>query len=238
MKFPTYKKDLDISYTLGFYPTIELLKFKPRSVKCVIYSSKAKNSTGFEQLMSFCKKNLVPFIEDEKNVDKLSNKDNTYVVGIFEKFVTNLDSTADHLLLFSPKDIGNLGMIFRSAVGFNRNNIAIISDSVDSFNPKVIRASVGAFFQCNVEYFNTFGEYVSRFNHTIYSLDIRANKFLNEVSFESPNSIIFGTEGEGLPDDILLKTNTVLIPFESNKIDSLNLANSVSIVLYHLYLKN
>ena len=58
-----------------------------------------------------------------------------------------------------PSDMGNLGTIIRTAVGFGCTDIGIISPAVDAYNPKVIRGSMGSFFKVNLQYFDSFEEY-------------------------------------------------------------------------------
>ena len=84
----------------------------------------------------------------------------------------------NHVVLVSPTDSGNLGTIIRTMIGLNINNLAIIENgkdtqnkveleksntSVDIFNPKTIRASMGSIFNINIEYFKNYDEYEIKF---------------------------------------------------------------------------
>ena len=53
---------------------------------------------------------------------------------------------ANHVVLVNPGDMGNMGTIIRTMLGFNYSNLAIIKPGVDVFDPRVIRASMGALF--------------------------------------------------------------------------------------------
>jgi TrmH family RNA methyltransferase len=54
-------------------------------------------------------------------------------------------------------------------LGFNFKNLAIIKPAVDMFDPLVVRASMGAIFSINFEYFNSIEEYISKFSaHHLY----------------------------------------------------------------------
>lgn len=237
MRLKTYKKEFDYSYTLGILPTIELILKKPALVTEVIFSKPAVNNIDFSKLDKLCQDNYIDLREDTYLVGALAQKDNTTVIGVFKKFTMSLEQDKNHVLLYKPTDIGNLGMIIRSSVGFNRPNIGIIDNAVDCFNPKVIRASMGAFFSCNIEYFADLQSYLRKYGNHIYAFDIKAKETIDNLEYKKLNSFLFGTEGDGLPDSILNQCSTVKIKFDSNSIESLNLANAVSIALYSDFVK-
>ena len=54
------------------------------------------------------------------------------------------------LMLDDIQDPGNLGTIIRSAVAFNIDTIVISNDSVDIYNPKVVRSNQGMMFHTNI----------------------------------------------------------------------------------------
>lgn len=49
---------------------------------------------------------------------------------------------ARHVVLHNPSDVGNVGTILRSALGFGFRDVAIIRPGVDPFDPRVLRASM------------------------------------------------------------------------------------------------
>ena len=65
----------------------------------------------------------------------------------------------NHVVLVNPGDMGNMGTIMRTMLGFNYYNLAIIRPGVDVFDPRVLRASMGAMFHLNIEYFDSFEDY-------------------------------------------------------------------------------
>lgn len=126
--------------------------------------------------------------------------------------------------------MGNLGTIIRSSVGFGILNIAIIKPAVDLFSPKVIRSSMGAIFNVNIEYFDNFNAYLKE-KRNCYPFMLKATTSLSDVVIKEPYSLIFGPEASGL-DDSYLNVGCPLIIRHNNTIDSLNLDNAVSIALY------
>ena len=103
------------------------------------------------------------------------------------------------LYLYQVSDPGNMGTLFRSAAWFGFTHIALSPDCVDPFNPKVVRAGMGAHFglsiHSNIE-LNLFTD-----SHTLIGADHRGN----DVSdFKSPEKfvLILGSEAHGLSKDI------------------------------------
>ena len=142
-------------------------------------------------------------------------------------------SNSNHIVLVNPSNMGNLGTIIRSAVGFNIHDLVIIRPGVDSFDPKVIRSSMGAIFNINIKYFDSFDDYFKLFNdRNFYPFMLKAKDSLQEIKKEDKKySLIFGNEGAGLPDEFL-KVGTPVIIRHTKDIDSLNLDNAVAIALY------
>ena len=227
-----YKKtDLE-SYTLGTTLTLELLNKKIEYVKRVyIHSKQDKNETYFK-IKDICDKNHIEIIYSDKIINTLSDKDNCYIIGVFEKFKTDINYLTNHIVLVNPSNMGNLGTIIRSSIGFGINNLIIISPGVDIFDPKVIRSSMGAIFNMNFAYFDSFMDYAKlATDRDFYPFMLKAKTNLSDVKVRRNYSLIFGNEASGLPDDYL-NIGEPLIIKHTNNIDSLNLDNAVSIALY------
>ncbi|MFH1697896.1 MAG: TrmH family RNA methyltransferase, partial [Candidatus Omnitrophota bacterium] len=150
--------------------------------------------------------------------------------GVFNKYTTTLDTSSNHVVLCNPDDMGNLGTICRTMLAYDFNNLAIIKPAADIFNPKVIRASMGAVFSLNVEQFSSFEEYQHKFSNTTYTFMSDGNTLLDSVIFKKPCSLVFGNESQGLSQEFKKIGTSVKIP-QSTKVDSLNLSIAVGISL-------
>ena len=228
----TYKKECDYSYTLGAFLTIELLKFKPEHAFYVAVSSKADESEGVKKIRALCAKSNIPCETNDKQIEKVSPKQNCFAVGFFKKYECKLSSVDRQLVLVNPSDAGNLGTILRTAVGFNTPDIAIIKPAVDIFEPKTVRASMGAIFHANFKYFDSFEDYKKLGKRNFYPFMLTGAKPLPNLTLQKPYSLVFGNEGSGLPECFKDEGQTVIIP-QSKLIDSLNLQTAVAIALYH-----
>ncbi len=233
-KYRTYKKDLDYSYTLGIFLTIELLKHKPEQVITVIIHSKGSSSEGINKIKKMCREKNISCETNDKLIEILSPKKNCFAIGIFAKYEEKLAKDENHLVLVNPSDSGNLGTIIRTGLGFGVNNLAIIKPGVDIFDPKTVRASMGALFNIAFTYFDSFSLYQNHFsNHDFYPFMLDAKIKIYDVKRNpaNPFSLIFGNEASGLDESFKNIGNSVIIPHD-NTIDSLNLSIAAGIALY------
>lgn len=226
-----YKKDADYSYTLGAFPTFEMIDAKPEVVRKVFVDS---SFTDKDRLYSICNKNKISIEVNDKLVKKLSDKENCYVAGVFDKYTCNLDAYKPHIVLVNPSNMGNLGTILRTAVGFGIYNIAIIQPCADVFNPKTVRSSMGALFRLNFSLYESFEDYRQEFGkHEIYTFMLNGEKTLTLDNCPKAElySLVFGNEATGLDDSYLKVGTSIMIP-QSPYVDSLNLTIAVGIGAY------
>lgn len=231
MEIKTYKKDAEYSYTLGAFPTIELLKTRPDEVLEVYVHS---TFTDIQTIEELTRPHGIPVLRQDKVINKLSDKENCFVVGILKKYQDTLQKDKSHIVLVNPSNMGNMGTIIRTAVGFGIKNLAIISRGVDVFHPKTIRASMGALFRINCQYFKSFEEYEAAYsNHEIFCFMLNAKRQLTVKNCPKPElfSLVFGNEATGLDDSYLEKGTSIIIP-QSEEVDSLNITIAAGVGMY------
>lgn len=227
-----YRKEDPNSYALGMTLTIELLKTRPQSVRCVYVHSLCKDVAPFAPI---CEQYHIPVVQSDKPFNILSQKENCFVIADFDKQSYVLDKNANHIVLVNPSNAGNLGTILRSACGFGVNDIAIISPAVDVYDPKTVRSSMGAIFHTRVAYFDSFAQYQTKYgDRAFYPFMLKATTTLKTVRPAYPCSLIFGNEATGLPDEYL-SVGTAVIIRHTDEIDSLNLPIAASIALYQFF---
>lgn len=238
MKILKYKHDLNFSYAFGATLTYELLKENPKLINRVYISSKANETQGMVEIKDLCNKNNIEIIESDKAFNILSPKDNCFIISEFKKENKNLNN-GNHIVLVNPSNAGNMGTIFRTASGFGYKDIAIIGNAVDYYDPKVVRASMGAIFHLNIKTYETIDEYIKDFpQQKLYAFMLRNSKSIHEIKKVNNNySLIFGNEATGLPDNYSNFCESVIIP-HTNNIDSLNLPIASSIAMYEFTKEN
>ena len=235
VKLKIYKKEYAYSYTIGAYPTIELLKYKPETVREVYLHSKYEDCSMIEKL---CKNH--PIIRDNKVFERIGANDNSFVLGVFQKYEMKLNTNKPHIVLVNPDDMGNLGTIIRSIIVLGYKDLAIITPAADIYNPKTIRASMGALFKLNFQHFASFNNYKTIFTkHKFFPFMLVAKKMLNYENCPRVElfSLIFGNEARGLEKSFLSVGQAIQIP-QTSEVDSLNLAIATAIGVYTFALKN
>jgi len=226
-----YKKSDQHSYVFGAYSVIRLIREKPEIIRGVLIHSKYGD---IPSLIRLCESVNLPYLISDKTINRLSNKENIYVIGIFNKYKSIIHAAQPHIVLIHPRDMGNLGTIIRTADGFNIKNIAIIGPAADIFNPKTIRASMGSLFSVKFQYFDSFLDYQAKFSsHELYPFMLKGALPLEERVRDSSFlfSLIFGNESSGLPDEFSQIGKPTKIP-QSLTLDSLNLGVAVGVATY------
>ena len=231
MEIKSYKKEAEYTYTLGAFPTIELLKTRPQEVLEVYVHS---TFTDIETIEALTKPYQIPILRQDKTIHKLSDKENCFVIGVVKKYRDTLRADKSHIVLVNPSNMGNMGTIIRTAIGFGIKDMAIISPGVDVFHPKTIRASMGALFRINFQYFNSFEDYEAAYpKHEIFCFMLNAKRQLTVDNCPKPDlfSLVFGNEATGLDDSYLTKGTSVIIP-QSDEVDSLNITIAAGVGMY------
>jgi TrmH family RNA methyltransferase len=226
-----YRKDFQHSYSNGVYSTIELFKYRPGNVVKLLLSSSGGNNEGIVRIKELCKKYDVPYEVNDKIINRISLNGKHLAVGVFKKYATHLDAEKNHVMLVNPGDMGNLGTIARTMLGFGVRNLALIRPAVDTFDPKVIRASMGSLFGLSVEYFDGLESYREKFGHNLYLFMTGGHQQIDQINKKSPFTLVFGNESSGLPRELEKLGTKVTIPHEK-VIDSLNISVAVGIALY------
>lgn len=139
------------------------------------------------------------------------------------------------VLLEDIKDAGNLGTILRTSAAFEIDAVVLYGDTVDLYNPKCVRSSVGNLWKIpvlEISDLSIFDGY-----ERIATLPKAENTiWLKDYQPHDKVLIMFGTESSGLSDSLkAIATKNVTIEMSDN-VESLNLSISAGIILYKLSL--
>jgi len=133
------------------------------------------------------------------------------------------------------QDPGNLGTIIRSADAFGASGIILSKGTVDLYNPKVVRSTMGSLFHLpiiTVEDEKETIEHLKQKGVKIIATAVDAKRIVNDVDLKGPIAVLVGNEGAGLPEDVVkLADETVKIPMPGEA-ESLNVGVSTAIFLY------
>ena len=137
------------------------------------------------------------------------------------------------IYLHEIQDPGNLGTILRTLAWFGNFRCLLSPGSVDPYNPKVVRSSMGAIFHAPMELDVELDSLRTRFER-IACLDMNGDR-LQSASFKTFDCYLFGNEARGVPREQLVALNAQ--PFTipgCGAIESLNLASTVNMCAYEL----
>lgn len=233
-KLEAYSHQLDYSYAPGIFPSHALLNARPELARRLLVRSDAAESEGVRALMEKCAALNVRTETADRALERISRKENCYAALVFDKFSCELSQTGNHIVLVNPSDMGNLGTILRACLGFSLPDLAIIRPAADVFDPRVVRASMGALFSMRVGLFDSFEAYRAAYpEHALYPFMLDGSLPLPQAcrAAKAPWSLVFGNEATGLPPRFAQLGQPVRIP-QSDAIDSLNLAIAVSVAAY------
>ena len=228
-----YSAKLPYAYAPGIYSSHALLDMNPSCAKRLLLHSSALQSEGCITLQKRCEALGIRWEIADAALHRISRKENCYAAIVFEKVLSALSGSDPHIVLQQPSDMGNLGTILRTCLGFSFVDIALIRPAADLFDPRTVRASMGALFGVRVQYFDAFEEYRDNYPaHLLYPFMLDGAPLHQMTSIpEEPYALIFGNEAAGLPASFSQIGRPLRIA-HSGRIDSLNLANAVSIGVY------
>ncbi len=196
------------------------------------------SSTSQSPVDRFLKKIV---ITTEPVLKKISATDSVpEVVAVARKKhydIKDLKDVKKVVLLENIKDLGNLGTILRTSVAFGVDAVVLYGrECADIYNPKCVRSTVGNLWKIPVVYIEDFEEIKRVFKgfERVATLP-RANNYLKNFEVKTPFVVMFGSEADGLSDELAnLSTERVKIEM-SDSVESLNLSVSCAVVLYKLF---
>lgn len=145
-----------------------------------------------------------------------------------------------NIVLLEPEIPANTGNIGRTCVATN-TRLHLIEPLGFRLDEKALkRAGMDYWKDLDVTTYINFEDFLEKNpDAKIYMATTKAQKCYTDVAFESDCYIMFGKESAGIPEELLLenKENCIRIPMVGD-IRSLNLGNSVAIVLYEALRQN
>ncbi len=174
-------------------------------------------------------------------IEEVADTDNPQeIIAVVNEPKTSLDEVLDKqyiLVMDRIQDPGNMGTIFRTAPAAGFQSIIITKGSVDVFNLKVLRSSVGAIYSLpfvkDIE-LNELTESLKEEDRSIYAADLNTDNYYNELTYESPLALIIGNEAGGIRPEILdLADQKIKIPLKAN-IESLNAGVAAGVIMFEI----
>lgn len=142
------------------------------------------------------------------------------------------------VVLENLQDPGNLGTIVRTGEGAGITGVIMSEQTVDIFNPKTIRATMGSIYRVPFIYVKNMSETLNKLHehgvHT-YAAHLKGSTYYDAFSFQEPTAFLIGNEGNGLKKETADMAEKYLkIPMEGN-VESLNAAIATSLLMYEAH---
>lgn len=142
------------------------------------------------------------------------------------------------MLLEDLQDPGNLGTVFRTGEGVGVQGIIMSRRTVDIYNPKTIRSTMGSVYRVPFLYTDDLRGIIGMLREHgigVYAAHLDGVKYYDEYDYCRGTAFLVGNEGSGLKDETADCADGLLrIPMEG-KVESLNAAVASSILLYEAY---
>jgi len=142
------------------------------------------------------------------------------------------------MVVIGLQDPGNLGTILRSSEALGSAGVVLAQGTVSPFNSKVVRASAGSAFRLPIVIAKAPGETDNVFK-TMRAEEIRLiatsshkGTPIDQTNLTGPAAILVGSEGAGLPRDLLAQVDELVKIPHAPQVESLNAGVAASIVLY------
>lgn len=142
------------------------------------------------------------------------------------------------MVLEDLQDPGNLGTIIRTGEAAGVTGVIMSAGTVDLFNPKTIRATMGSVFRVPFLYVDDLPRTVERLCQggiSVYAAHLKGKVYYDNFSFIEPTAFLVGNEGNGLTGETAARADQYLkIPMEG-RIESLNAAVAASLLMYEAH---
>ena len=133
------------------------------------------------------------------------------------------------------QDPGNLGTILRMGEGAGITGVIMSSNTVDIYNPKTIRSTMGSIYRVPFFYAKDFNEELEQLKENgvkIYAAHLDGKNTYTQESYKNATAFLIGNEGNGLTDSVTKKADTLIkIPMQG-QVESLNAAIACTILTY------
>lgn len=136
------------------------------------------------------------------------------------------------------RDPGNLGTIVRTAEGAGMTGIVLSKNSVDIYNPKVVRSTMGSIFRMPFAYVEDIREAMRKAQQAgtvLYATHLKGEKYYDEMQYPKKVGIVIGNEANGITDETADQADIyVKIPM-CGQVESLNAAVATSVMMYEIF---
>tara|TARA_B100000676_G_C17816499_1_gene700299 strand:+ start:71 stop:808 length:738 start_codon:yes stop_codon:yes gene_type:complete len=234
-------------FIVGKHPVIEALKNNNRKVLKLFLTEESKKTIHRVSPKKNLIKDLKVFFKTKKELDNYCKNENILHQGFVAevekleyielKSFIRKNNKLNLACLAGATDPRNIGSIIRSASAFNIDGLIVRERDFPATSKLMYKAASGGTEHLNifiVSNINSTLKSLRENNFWIYGFDGSGNKDLKEIKWEGNNVLVFGSEGYGMKKHTEKYLDFTIKIEINNKIESLNLSNSASIVFHHI----
>ena len=141
------------------------------------------------------------------------------------------------LVLDNLQDPGNLGTIFRTAEAAGVTGIILSKDSVDIYNPKTIRSTMGSIYRMPFYYAEDILKAIRKIKDAgikVYAAHLDGEKSYDKEDYAFSCAFLIGNEGNGLREETSKMADHYIIIPMSGEVESLNAAIAASVLMFEV----
>lgn len=221
---------------------VEGIRFIEEAIKAnvvdyILFSDKLFTTSDPERAMAIdCNKFE---IEDEVLRELCGTENPQGIVAVVKKTDYDFDDIKNDFIIIADgiQDPGNLGTIIRTADAAGAGAVFITKGTVDVYNDKTLRATMGSIFHIPIifgEDFNELSTTLKENGYNIYGTSLEGSKYIYDCDFTSKAAIVIGNEANGIPAEHMdIITQKIKIPMPGQA-ESLNVAAATAVVMYEV----
>ena len=234
---------------VGRHAVTEALKNPQRRVHRIFITEDALKRLNRDNQNTNLVKKVHVFYKTKREIDNLCGKEDIAHQNIvaeiedfeeisLKEFVNkNKNKNLNLIALEEVSDPRNIGSIIRSAVSFNLDGLIVKERSFPFKSKLLFKSASGGMEHINifkVSNINTTLRFLKTKDFWISAFDSKSNKDFTENKWDGRNVLLFGSEGFGLNKNTINNSDFIFKIAINKKMESLNIANSVSVVCHHI----
>ena len=233
----------------GKHAVLEALKNPKRKIERIFLTEDAQKKLNRENQSLNLFKKINVFYKSKKELDNLCGRDDTSHQGLLaeveqleeitlkEFVIENKKNNLNFIALEEVTDPRNIGSIIRSTVAFNIDGIIVKERSFPSKSRLLYKSASGGIEHMKifkVSNLNTALTYLKTKGFWISAFDAKGNKDFTNHKWNGKNVLLFGSEGFGIKNQTLKKSDFIFKINTNKNIESLNISNSVAVVCHYI----